>query len=37
MSQKIETNKEEMQKLLKKIQENLGQQAEVMKEETKIS
>ena len=30
-------NKEEMQKTLKEIQENFGQQAEVMKEETQKS
>ena len=37
MSQKIEANKEEKQKSLKEIQENLDQKAEVIKEETKIS
>ena len=34
MGQKIEANKEEMQKSFKEIQEKFGQQAEIMKEET---
>ena len=35
MDQNIEVNKEELQKSLKEIQENVGQQVQVMKEETK--
>ena len=37
MGQKLVANKEEMQKSLKKIQEKIDQQAEVMKEETQKS
>ena len=37
MGQKLVANKVEMQKSLKEIQENLGQQAKVMKEETQKS